>query len=123
MRVHRDQADLLHTFGVAQALDNARAGQLMAAEPGDIEPHQLAIVGIVVLTRINAPVFQLFAVDRPDRAAAASALFINAEQPPLLALEPADDAGTMVINADWRLQHLDIAQDAIANARRRRLAR
>ncbi len=116
MRVHRDQRDLSLVSRAAEAFDHARDRQAAASAPRNVETHELAILGLACIARLDPPFAQLLAIDGQDRAAAI-ALAINAKQARLLAREFLDRSREIAI-ALVLAQRLDPAEQPVAGASR-----
>ncbi len=116
MRVHGDQADLALVLRVAERFENACLRNGVAASGGEIESHQIAVLGVSFVALLDPPRAQLAPVDGFDRPAA-SAFAKDAEEAALVARQNLDRLGFVACAFDiGLLEPADARQHAVADA-------
>ncbi len=119
VRVHGDQADLALVLRVAERLDDARLRHAEAPRAGEIEAHEIAVLGVALVAGRDRPFLQLLAIDGIDDAAPGAGAE-DAELAALLLRQALDGLRLVAVAGHVRVfEPRDAGQDAVALAERR----
>ena len=124
VRVHRNQRHLALVFRIAERFHDARPRRREPSRLREFEAHEIAVLGVLLVTLVHRPGFQFLAVDRLDRPAAPRVRAIDAEQPPLIARQLLDRLALELEPRDIHLvEFRDPRHHVIADARHAILVR